>query len=59
MPDTPSKEELAIQAALETLTAKMDEQHKESMAEFSRLGRNQFFLHSTDKLQMLNQLTRA
>lgn len=37
----------------------MDEQHNAQMAEMSRITRNQFFLHASDKIQMLEMLVQA
>jgi hypothetical protein len=34
----------------------MDKLHGETMGMMSQLGRNQFFLHSVDKIEMLEQL---
>lgn len=53
LPKQPSAEEKAIEAALETITKKMDEQHKETMGELSKLGRNQFMIYNNDKVKML------
>jgi hypothetical protein len=56
LPKQPSAEERAIKEALNKITKKMDVLHGETMAELSQIGRNQFFLHATDKIEMLNQL---
>lgn len=59
LPKEPSAVERAISKMVESVTKVLEENHKESMNLLSTIGRNQFFLHSNDKIQMLEQLTRA